>query len=191
MPVGSTKSVNRFGVSDLAGNVREWTWNVSGRGTRRFILGGGWNDPDYAFVDAYAQPPFDRSADERLPLHPHLERRAQPRQRSHRAIDRPHQRLPSRRNPCPDAVFTQYLRQFAYDKTPLDAQDRRREADRRRGPRQKITFTAAYGGERMMAYLFLPPAGQPPYQVVVVFPGLRIDLRRARARRSTSAASTS
>ena len=37
--------------------------------------------------------------------------------------------------------------------------------------RQKITFAAAYGGERMMAYLFLPPQGTPPYQVVVFFPG--------------------
>src|SRR5439155_19869305 len=39
------------------------------------------------------------------------------------------------------------------------------------GLRQKITFNAAYGGERMMAYLFLPPEGKPPYQVVIVFPG--------------------
>ena len=36
-------------------------------------------------------------------------------------------------------------------------EDRRGEADRLTGLRQKITFTAAYGGERMMAYLFLPP----------------------------------
>jgi cephalosporin-C deacetylase-like acetyl esterase len=70
----------------------------------------------------------------------------------------------------PDAVFAQYLRQFAYDKTPLDAKIEE-ERSLPSGVRQKITFNAAYGGERMMAYLFLPPAGKPPYQVVVEFPG--------------------
>jgi dienelactone hydrolase len=72
--------------------------------------------------------------------------------------------------PVSDAVFGQYLRLFAYDKTPLDAKIEE-EKTIASGPRQKITFNAAYGGERMMAYLFLPPAGKPPYQVVVLFPG--------------------
>jgi len=31
------------------------------RGRRRFLLGGGWNDPAYAFVDVAAQSPWDRS----------------------------------------------------------------------------------------------------------------------------------
>ena len=35
-------------------------YNDAGRG-QRFILGGGWSDPTYGFVDAYAQPPMDRS----------------------------------------------------------------------------------------------------------------------------------
>src|SRR5205814_1622048 len=72
--------------------------------------------------------------------------------------------------PVPDAVFAQYLRQFAYDRTPLDARVEE-EKTMPSGLRQKITFNAAYGGERMMAYLFLPPEGKPPYQVVIVFPG--------------------
>ena len=44
----------------MAGNVREWCVNDDRRG-QRYILGGGWSDPTYAFVDAYAQPPMDRS----------------------------------------------------------------------------------------------------------------------------------
>jgi hypothetical protein len=70
----------------------------------------------------------------------------------------------------PDEVFAQYLRQFAYDRTPLDSRIEE-EKTTPAGVRQKITFNAAYGGERMMAYMFLPPAGQPPYQVVILFPG--------------------
>jgi dienelactone hydrolase len=147
--------------------VREWTWNSSG-GNERFILGGGFSDPDYAFADAYAQPPFDRS-----PLNGFRCIRATEQDPNfaalYRAIDRPHRDFLAEK-PVPDNVFAQYLRQFAYDKTPLDAKIEE-EQTTPSGVRQKITFNAAYGGERMMAYLFLPPAGKPPYQIVVEFPG--------------------
>ena len=168
VPVGTTKSMNRFGVSDLAGNVREWTWNESGGGLGRFILGGGWNDPDYAFADAFAQPAFDRSPTNGFRCIKYLEQDANLAQLQ-RTMERPFRDFLAEK-PVPDALFAQYLRQFAYDKTPLDA----RIEEEKKGPlglRQKITFGAAYGGERMLAYLFLPPAGKPPYQVVVVFPG--------------------
>src|SRR5439155_7547018 len=63
-----------------------------------------------------------------------------------------------------------FLRQFHYDKTPLAAEV---IADRPSplGRWQTIQFPAAYGGERMVVHLFLPPRGRPPYQTVVVFPG--------------------
>ena len=59
-PVGASQSMNRFGIYELAGNAREWCFNENSC-LGRFILGGGWNDPAYAFNDAYAQSPFDRS----------------------------------------------------------------------------------------------------------------------------------
>ena len=59
-PVGKPRAVSLSGISDMAGNVREWNQNEAGRGLR-FILGGGWSDPTYSYVDAYAQPPMDRS----------------------------------------------------------------------------------------------------------------------------------
>ena len=57
IPVGRTRSFNRFGVHDLAGNVREWMLNAPSRPGQRFILGGGWNDPNYAFIDSTPSPP--------------------------------------------------------------------------------------------------------------------------------------
>ena len=36
---------------------------------------------------------------------------------------------------------------------------------------EKITFDAAYGDERIIAYLFLPKNTGPPYQTVIYFPG--------------------
>jgi formylglycine-generating enzyme required for sulfatase activity/dienelactone hydrolase/predicted Ser/Thr protein kinase len=168
VPVGSTKSMNRFGAYDLAGNVREWAWNASGPGEGRFILGGGWNDPDYAFADAYAQPPLDRSATNGFRCIRYLEQDTN-RAELQRSIDRPFRDFRAEK-PVPEQVFAQYLRLFAYDKTPLGAVIEE-EKQTPSGTRQKITFNAAYSGERMMAYLFLPPARKPPYQVVVVFPG--------------------
>jgi formylglycine-generating enzyme required for sulfatase activity/dienelactone hydrolase/predicted Ser/Thr protein kinase len=164
----STKSMNRFGVHDLAGNVREWTWNASAQVEQRYILGGGWNDPDYAFADAYAQPAFDRSPTNGFRCIRYLEQDANL-AALQRVIERPLRDF-LREQPVSDAVFAQYLRQFVYDKTPLDAVIEE-EKTTPNGARQKITFNAAYGGERMMAYMFLPPVGKPPYQVTVVFPG--------------------
>ena len=167
LPIGNARRMNRFGACDLAGNVREWTWNAMDGGSR-YILGGGWNDQDWAFSDAYAQPPFDRSATNgfrcirfaaKEPNLASFQRTISRDFRDYRA-----------EKPVSDEVFAQYLRQFTYDKTPLDAKIEE-EKTTPLGVRQKISFAAAYGGERMAAYLFLPKAARPPYQVVVIFPG--------------------
>jgi len=166
--VGNTNSVNRFGVHDLAGNVREWVLNGARNSGQHFILGGGWNDPGYAFVDAYGQPAFDRSptngfrcirASATDPNHARLTRDIEFALRDFRAEP-----------PVPDEVFAFFLRQFHYDRSPLDAKivaDQPFPA----GRWQTIDLAAAYGGERLQAHLFLPARGRPPYQTVMLFPG--------------------
>jgi len=37
--------------------------------------------------------------------------------------------------------------------------------------RERVSFTAAYGDERLIAQVFLPRGGRPPFQTVVYFPG--------------------
>ncbi len=168
VPVGQTRSVNRFGVHDLAGNVREWIWNPIDRPGERFILGGGWNDPGYAFVDAYAQPSFDRSSSNgfrcmrELDPEPNLERLT-------RTIEVPFRDFRSEQ-PVSDEVFEFFLRQFRYDRRPLDVVQVRDESAPP-GRWQTFEIAAAYGGERMQLHLFLPEKGRPPYQTVVLFPG--------------------
>jgi len=168
VPIGQTRSLNRFGIHDLAGNVREWIFNEVNRPGERFILGGGWNDPGYAFADAYAQPAFDRSASNGFrcirPLEPepnlaNLTRTIEVPFRDFRA-----------EQPVSDDVFGFFLRQFHYDKAPLAAVV---TADQPSpfGRWQTVEIAAAYGGERMPLQLFLPARGRPPYQVVVIFPG--------------------
>jgi dipeptidyl aminopeptidase/acylaminoacyl peptidase len=59
---------------------------------------------------------------------------------------------------------------FSYDHSALQATAERVEetSDWRE---EKVSFKAAYGGERVIAYLFLPKNAKPPYQTVVYFPG--------------------
>jgi dienelactone hydrolase len=167
LPAGTSNSMNRFGIFDLAGNVREWCVNQSSRGGR-FILGGGWNDPAYAFNDAYAQSAFDRSATNGFRCIRYLEAEA-----NHADLEQTIN-LPFRdfmtEKPVSDATFELFLRQYAYDKIPLNAAIES-EQDSDDWIRQKIIFDAAYGTERMLAYLFLPKTAKPPFQTVIYFPG--------------------
>ena len=167
-PVGSTHSMNRFGVRDLAGNVREWALNATSRDPKRFLLGGGWNDPEYAFNDAWAQPALDRSATNGFRCIRHVEPEPNLANLT-RVIDLPFRDFLAE-TPVPDPVFEYFLRQFRYDPSPLAAKI---EADEPTviGRMQTVSFAAAYGGERMMAYVFLPEGDRPRRQVVVVFPG--------------------
>ena len=58
-PGGQPPGLSPFGAYDLAGNVKEWCWNPVGE--KRYILGGGWNEPSYVFGDPDAKPPWDRA----------------------------------------------------------------------------------------------------------------------------------
>ena len=59
-PVGVHRGMNPFGSFDMAGNVKEWTANAVG--DARYILGGAWNEPAYAFSDPDARSPFARES---------------------------------------------------------------------------------------------------------------------------------
>ena len=168
LAVGRSRSLNRYGIFDLAGNAREWIWNATSQGRDRFILGGAWNDPEYAFTDNFAQPTFDRSASNGFRCIRYLDGDG-----GRAVLERPMERIYRdfmKEKPVPEATFRQFARQFSYDKGPLDARIEE-EKPAASGLRQKITFNAAYGGERMLGYLFLPAGFRPPYQVVVAFPG--------------------
>jgi dienelactone hydrolase len=165
--VGSRNAMNRFGTQDLAGNVREWCVNKSSRGGR-FILGGGFSDPVYAFNDAFAQPAFDRSPTNGFRCVQYVDTDID-RAALEQEIVMPFRDFMS--EPIvSDETFDLYLKQFTYDKTDLNATVEN-SLDDEDWVREKITFDAAYGDERMMAYLFLPKSHPPPYQTVVYFPG--------------------
>jgi len=166
--VGSYHGMNSFGTYDMAGNVREWCSNRT-RGNERFILGGGWNDPLYSFNDAFAQPPWDRSATNGFRCIRDLDVNTNT-TALERDIDVPFRDF-RKIEPISEETFRIYLNMYSYDQTNLNARIESVNDKHADYIREKVTFDAAYGDERVIVYLFLPKTGTPPYQTVLHFPG--------------------
>ena len=162
---GATQGMNLFGSFDMAGNVKEWCWNSSHG--QRFILGGAWNEPKYSLSHPEPLSPFDRGAANGFRcikhIHPPAEAHLAPLEAPFRDY--------SKEQPVSDTVFKAYAAMYAYDKTDLNARVESTDTGSPFWRLEKITFDAAYGRERVPAYLYLPRNAAPPYQVVVYSPG--------------------
>jgi len=163
-PVGSYPGIGPFGTADMAGNAREWCFNETGG--QRYILGGGYDDATYHFTEAFAQPPFDRSPTNGFRLARYDTTTAVTRRPVERLV-----RDFSRERPVSDAVFAIYKRAFDYDPTPFKTVIEATDSTPESWVMQRVTFDAAYGGEREIAYLFLPKNARAPYQTIIYFPG--------------------
>jgi cephalosporin-C deacetylase-like acetyl esterase len=167
-PVGSHQGMSRFGTYDMAGNAKEWCWNA--KGSKRFILGGAWNEPPYMFYEIDAQSPFDRAPTygfrclKYLAGTPVLKAAIDP-------VSWTSERDYRKEKPVSEGIFTAYKGAYAYDKASLSPVVESVDENEPRWRKEKITFNAAYGNERMIAYLFLPKHIAAPYQTVIYFPG--------------------
>lgn len=168
VPVGSLGGYSSFGVHDLAGNAREWCLNESDVKGQNYILGGGWNDPTYAFNDSYTQSAMDRSITNGFRCIKILEGDTTASMLAENVA--PLFRDYSVEKPVDDKTFALYLNQFIYDKNPLEPVIEASIEDET-WRAEKISYDAGYNGERMQAYIYTPKDAQPPYQTVVDFPG--------------------
>jgi dienelactone hydrolase len=166
--VTDSRAMTHVGAFDMAGNVREWTANAIG--DERVILGGSWNDPYYvAGLHDTSAPPIDRSPGNGFRV---AVARDEPGvlARLRAPIERSTVAAASVTPPVSDAVYAAYGRVFDYTRGPLNA-----SVDAvvrtRVWMRERITFDAGYGAERMLLYLYRPTAGSPPYQTVIYWPG--------------------
>ena len=165
--VGKHQAMNPYGTYDLAGNVKEWAWNAADpRGATRYILGGGWNEPIYMYNDPDAQSPFSRLPAYGFRCAKFLSGVPAPLQGPLESARRDY----NREKPADDEAFRIYRSFYLYDKTHLDPAVESVDASPPYWKLEKVTFNAAYGNERMRAYLFLPKDVPPPYQTVVFFP---------------------
>lgn len=163
--VGSHAGMSPHGAYDMAGNVREWCLNPVG--DHRYILGGGWNDAsDMCTVPVHVSP-WDRTDENGF----RCLRSAEP---IPDAALRPMEIVPSNRltaAPVSDTLFQAYRSIFNHEHTELQAVVESVE-DSPNWRREKVSFRAGYGNERVIAYLFLPKNARPPFQTVVNVPGL-------------------
>ena len=162
--VGEYKGLGTFGTYDMAGNAKEWVFNSTG--SRRYILGGAWNEPSYMFTDRDAQSPFDRQlnygfrcAKYTKALPPQLVAAVDPAMRDY-----------TKERPASDETFKVFQSLYAYDRTPLNATVEALPDDSPLWRREKVTVDAGYPNQRVPAFLFLPRDVQPPFQTVIFFP---------------------
>ena len=166
LPAGRS-GLTRAGTTDMAGNVKEWCWNSSG--AKRYILGGAWDEPVYMFTDADAQSPFTRGStygfrciktDRPEDLHAGVTGDATVPSRDFRNV-----------RPVSDAVFSAWRSMYSFDHGHLGATVDAVDDSSPEWRIEKVSYAAAYGDERIPAYLFLPKQTKPPYQTIVYFPG--------------------
>ena len=140
---------------------------ISRSGTsRRYILGGGWNEPGYRFTDADAQDPWQRQPTFGVRLVKNLGPADAAAVPVGRVNGDPKSVVPAsdaalRRVPALLRVRPHSARTRASRRSTTACPEWRKET---------VSFDAAYGGERVPAYLFLPKNATPPYQTVVFFP---------------------
>lgn len=168
-PVGQSGSMSGYGTLDMAGNVREWVLNEESGG-KRYLLGGGWDGPSYAFALSFAEVPWDRSPANGFRL-AHF---ATPGDVALTADPIPTlvQRDPAAEPSAPEGVYEAYRRTYLYDPLPLNAKVELADSASTEYIREYVTFDAAYGEERMGALLFIPIPEGGPRETVLYYPGL-------------------
>jgi serine/threonine protein kinase len=168
-PAGARRGMAPFGNYDMAGNLKEWTTNSSG--TRRYILGGGWDESPYAFTIPDAREPFTRESTFGF----RCVKRSTPSGEvygpvslSAFAVESTHSK------PVDDELYRVFLHLHAYEKTALESRIERIDESSPYWRRETVSFRAAYGNERVIAHLFLPRKAVGRLQIVAVMGGSTI-----------------
>jgi formylglycine-generating enzyme required for sulfatase activity/tRNA A-37 threonylcarbamoyl transferase component Bud32 len=167
-------TMSAWGLYDVAGNVREWCLNPIDAG--RLTRGGTWEDSPFHITHLIARDPFDRAsgngfrlariadADSVVDLLSRPIGRSTP--RDYRSVV-----------PVSDAVFDGFRGMYDYDAQPLDTKlEAEGETPELRW--QKVSFTAAYAGPRMAAYLLFPRNASAPFEPVIMWGAANVLVER-------------
>ena len=169
-PVGKFKGITWSGAYDLIGNVREWCFNAIGG--NRVIAGAGWSYESTFYRPGsieYDLPALDRSPENGFRLaitHDEPDTAAKLRLPLPKTVPRD----VTAQKPVSNETLEIYRRMYSYDPIPLNAKVEAIDSSRD-WTRERVSLDAAYGGERLFLYLYLPRTGSPPYQTLVYYPG--------------------
>ena len=165
--MGSKQDMSPWGNYDMAGNVKEWIWTEAESG-KRYVLGGAWDEPNYMFIDPDAQSPFLRAANVGFRCVKYIEP-----DRSERSRWPPclllgaisAKRSPSPMNcSMPIAACTPTTKPLNATVEPFPSTDDDWKIER-------VTYDAAYGDERAIAYLFFRRRASRHIRRSLSFPG--------------------
>lgn len=163
--VAEGKSLGAFGAINMAGNVREWVSNPLENG-QQMLLGGAWSDPSYVYMRPERREAFDRSPENGV--------RGMKRVGSEPIPEVAYAKLPlrplvdvTRIKPATDAEYAVFTRFFEQRHVALDAKIEAVDESSPHWVRQKVSYAAGYGGERIWSYLYLPRNARPPFQTII------------------------
>ena len=161
--VGQYRGLGSFGTYDMAGNVKEWTLNPIG--DRRYILGGGWSEPSYQSSRPDARSPFEREPTFGFAAPVTILPTRQALSGAVPMVDRDRRKD----RPADEQAMRIYRSLHSYDKTDLKSTVESVDDSAPYWRKEKVTFQAAYGNERVVAHLYLPKNASPPYQALTIF----------------------
>ncbi len=181
MKVGASGGVNRYGAIDLAGNVKEWCWNRADD-SKRYIMGGAWDEPVYLFNDPDARLPFERAGNFGFRCVKYFD--ADPLATTSELVA--YQTRDFRQEtPVSDQAFAIYRTLYDYDRGDLAGRVDDIDDQHPDWRVEKVSFNAAYGNERVPALMYLPTHGKPLYQTIVYFPPSNALTQRSSAQINT------
>ena len=164
-PVGSYPSLGPWGTYDMAGNVKEWCSNATEDGAR-YILGGATDDPPYMYGHIVFEEPFTRNANHGF----RCARYAEPPGEELLSAVSPASGFGSS-SPVADELFETYINLYDFDRVDVKAKVETVDESSPHWRKERVSYEAAYGDERIPALVFLPRNAEPPFQTVVWFPG--------------------
>jgi pimeloyl-ACP methyl ester carboxylesterase len=166
--VGTYQGVSAGGAYDMGGNVKEWCWNEIG--PDRITFGGAWSDENYWLVNRDPQNPLTRIETIGFRCVRYLSD-SDPSEITARPIPVPPPPDFSKVDIASDEAFTVYQRLYEYDRVDPQPVIEARNDSNPHHIRERVRFKAACAPDDMLAYVYLPRAGSPPFQTVVDFPG--------------------
>jgi formylglycine-generating enzyme required for sulfatase activity/cephalosporin-C deacetylase-like acetyl esterase len=163
------------GAHDMAGNVREWS--ASAALSDRLALGGAWTEPSYIYMFPDQRSPFDRAKENGFRCIRNLDER-DPSTAALRPLEPTVTRDYSVESPVGDEMYATFVRFFDKAPVPLEPRIESTDESAEHWIKQKVSYAAGYGGERMLAWLYVPRNAVPPYQTVIQMGGVSTFYRR-------------
>lgn len=161
---GTHEAIGPWGAHDMAGNVKEWSLTESEDSGLRYIVGGGWNEPAYRFLEPEARDPWQRDATFGVRLMkttapvPDAAARV-----SHVSGD------PASLVPVSAEQFELLRGFYSYDRAPVEGRIDAKDDGSPYWTKESVSY-AGPAGERIPAFFFAPKNASPPYQTIVFFP---------------------